>query len=125
MVHCDSKVTYNGKLQSSPKNKRGPSGLLPRDATWLLRKKKEIVAKHSDRSERSAHPSWRGVSRGPLKGPWWGTGATPLVGVEGAKPPKLMDFSLLKTHLKGYSGTDFLTFVCLFFIFYTVSHLTW
>ena len=25
----NSKVTYNGKLQSSSKNKRGPSGLLP------------------------------------------------------------------------------------------------
>ena len=46
----------------------------------------------------------------------WGPGATPLVGVEGAKPPKLMDFSLLKTHLEGSSGTDFLAF-CLFFVF--------
>ena len=41
-------------------------------------------------------------SRGPLKGPWWGPGATPRWGSRGQRPRKLLDFSLfrgLRSHL--------------------------
>ena len=31
-------------------------------------------------------------SRGPPQGPWWGPGATPLAGVQGAEPPEAHGF---------------------------------
>ena len=48
---------------------------------------RESNSDHSEcreRSDRSIAPHGVG-SRGPLKGPWWGPGAKPMVGVEGAK----------------------------------------
>ena len=60
----------------------------------IVEKKKEIVAKHSERSKRSARPSLRGVQEQS----------------RGKSPLKLMDFSLFKTHLEYSSGTDFLAF---------------
>ena len=76
----------------------------------VFEKKKEIVAKRSERRERSARPSWRGA---PPKGPWWGS--------RGRSPPKLMDFSLLKTHLEGSCGTGFLAFCLFVFLFSLVA----
>ena len=44
-------------------------------------------------------------------------GNAPGGGRGGEAPPKLMDFSLLKTHLEGSCGTDFLAFCLFVFVF--------
>ena len=51
------------------------------------KKKLEWNLDHAKRSERSYRPYGRG-SRGPLKGPWWGPGATPRWGSRGRSPLK-------------------------------------
>ena len=42
---------------------------------------------------REAHHGW---GPGARLGPRWDPGATPLAGVKGTEPPKLLDFSVLK-----------------------------
>ena len=71
----------------------------------VVEKKKEIVAKRSQRSERSPLVHHSMGSRGPLKGPWWGSRRWSL--------PKLMDFSLLKPIWRALLALIFWPFVTL------------